>query len=336
MFLILILSSAFLRAQDPLTIERSLHYTRAGADYWYCAENGGFELITGMKISKDCVKCHPENNAAGNRIIHEKYKPGCTDCHVKSGSKEVNLQSCLDCHTYQAAEIGIAEDVHRLKGMTCIDCHTAKDMHGDGSVPLSIYDGVIENKCESCHKNISQSQSHTVHENLDCSACHVSTQIACFNCHFESGKINTGMKDYILLAKNTLTQKIQAVNYMGLSFGDRTFLAISPYKAHTITREGRKCGDCHANYNVQYYMKNKKIALTWWDERSGMLNNAKGVIPVPPDWQKSITADFAGFDPSLNKNRGWFLLKRGIDRKQMLFLEPLDDAAMKKLAEKMK
>lgn len=321
--------------QNPANFEKSLHFTRAGAEYWYCTENGGFETITKMRISKDCINCHSNEYANGSTIIHDKYSPSCSDCHDTPNSKSVNLEACRNCHTHQTAEIGVTNDVHRDKGMTCIDCHTKADMHGDGRELRSIYEGAIEKTCESCHDKLTQSVSHTVHnDKLDCSACHIQSQVTCFNCHFETGRINSGLFGYVLLAKNTGTKKIQAANFMGLTFRDRTFLAISPYKAHSISKEGRKCNDCHANSVLIQYSKSKKIPLTTWDEKSGKLSVLKGVIPITEDWQQVIKADFVYFTGDRSKNGGWSLLKRGVDKFQMLYLEPLNAEDVKKLYQK--
>lgn len=322
--------------QDPRNFEGSLHYTRAGAEYWYRPENGGFGLLTRMSISKDCINCHAGTNARGNKIIHSKYVPSCVDCHDKTNSNSVNNEACRECHTHQMSEISVSNDVHREKGMICIDCHTKKDMHGDGNYINSIYEGAIENSCESCHKNISPSASHTVHNGkLDCSACHMQTEVTCFNCHFESGRINNGLYGYVLLAKNSFTKKVQAANFMGLTFYNKTFLAVSPYKAHSISKEGRKCRDCHGNPTVKQYVKTKKIILTRWNGDRGKIEVTQGVIPVPKDWKSSFVVDFTTYNPSNSSNArsgGWQFLKRGADLMQMLFLEPLDEEAIKKLS----
>ena len=333
--IILILFNGQIYSQDPKNYEKSLHYTRAGADHWYCLENGGFETLTKMRISKDCLNCHARENASGVTINHEKYNPSCADCHDKADSKSVNNEACRNCHTHQMAEIAAAKDVHREKGMICIDCHSKFDTHGNGRDLRSIYDGAIEKTCETCHEKIGQSVSHTVHKgNLDCSACHIQTQVTCFNCHFESGKINAGLSGYILLARNSLTKKVQAANFMGLTFRDKSFIAVSPYKAHTISKEGRKCNDCHGSANIRKYEKTKKIILASWDPKKGMVSATPGVIPVPEDWQKAFVIDFVVYDASNKNNKGWSLLKKGADKSQMLFLDPLDAAAMKKLSAK--
>ena len=281
-YLIYFFSAGCIFSQIETQFQTSLHNTRAGKNYWYCAENGGFELLTKMPISQDCINCHARENAEGSTIIHSKYSPSCADCHEKKNSKVVSDNVCRNCHSHQMAEIRNFKDVHREKGMICIDCHTKSDLHGNGTELRSIYEGAIEKTCESCHENIKQSKSHTVHgEKLDCSACHIQSQVTCFNCHFETGKINTGLKDYILLARNKDTKKVQAANFMALTFKDRTFYVVGPYKAHTVMKDGRKCSDCHGNSTIRQYEKTKKIILTSWDEKKGKVNNTKGVIPVP-------------------------------------------------------
>lgn len=327
--------SGSLISQTEKQFETSLHFTRAGKEYWYCAENGGFENLTKMRISSDCINCHAREYASGSTIIHDKYTPSCADCHEKDNSKIISDDVCRNCHTHQMAEMSVYKDVHREKGMLCIDCHTKSDVHGNGMELRSIYDGAIEKNCESCHADIKQSQSHTVHnDKLDCSACHIQSQVTCYNCHFETGKTNTGMHGYVLLARNMVTKKVQAANFMALTFKDKTFLAVGPYKAHTVSKEGRKCGDCHDNPVLRQYEKDKKITLTWWDEKKGKINNTKGIIPVPEDWKKAFKIDFINYDAENKKNRGWALLKRGADRMQMLFVEPLDINTIKKLSVK--
>lgn len=330
---ITILTTGYINSQTEKLFETSLHYTRAGADYWYCEENGGFESITKMRISEDCLNCHAKENASGTTIIHSKYTPSCADCHEKNNSKIISDDVCRNCHTHQMAEMSVYKDVHREKGMICIDCHTKSDVHGNGLQLRSIYEGAIEKTCETCHENIKQSRSHTVHsEKLDCSACHIESQVTCFNCHFETGKTNTGLRGYILLARNSYSKKVQAANFMALTFRDKAFYAVGPYKAHTIMKEGRKCNDCHGNSTIRYYEKNKKIFLTSWDESKGKINNTKGVIPVPKDWKTAFKIDFINYDPEKKKNSGWGLLKQGADKSQMLFIEPLDENSMKKLS----
>ncbi len=330
---IVFLFSGNLFCQIERQYETSLHKTRAGKNYWYCSENGGFELLTKIPISQDCINCHSRENAEGNPIVHSKYSPSCADCHDKKNTKIISDIVCRNCHSHQMAEIRVYKDVHREKGMICIDCHTKSDLHGNGTEPRSIYEGVIEKTCESCHENIQPSRSHTVHgEKLDCSACHMESQITCFNCHFETGKINTGLRDYILLARNKETKKIQVANFMALTFKDRTFYAVGPYKAHTIMKEGRKCNDCHGNATIRKYEKTKKIILTAWDDKKGKINNTKGVIPVPGDWKTAFIIDFIHYDADNKNNNGWSLLKQGADKTQMLFVEPLDAASMKKLS----
>jgi len=110
-------------------------------------------------------------------------------------------------------------------------------------------------------------------------------------------------------------------------------LALAPYRAHTVTKQGRACTECHASEALAEYKKTGKITLSKWDGQK--LVFTKGVIPVPPDWQKALQLDFVDYkgdpkNPQTDPTK-WVLLKTGADLTQMLYAEPLTEEQLKKI-----
>ncbi|MCS7198517.1 MAG: cytochrome c3 family protein [Candidatus Bipolaricaulota bacterium] len=330
--------------QDPAkTFPTSLHATREGKRTWYSKENGGFELITGIPIEKvGCLTCHPGTYADGSKVDPKTYQPSCRDCHA--GQEKVKQETCLKCHRRQAFEIANYPDVHRAKGMDCMACHPPEDSHGDGTPYKSwLEPGAVKAACENCHKQVSPTVSHTVHnKTVHCTSCHSQTVIACYNCHFES-EVAAGikrsygvMRDFSLLLKRKGEgDKIYSGTLMTLSYQGKTFVALAPYRAHTVTKQGKACTDCHSNAAIQEYAKTGKIVLSKWDKEAGKLVFTKGVIPVPPDWKTALQLDFVNYtgDPAKPETdpTKWVFLKSGADLMQMLYAEPLTQEQLKKL-----
>ncbi len=193
--------------------------------------------------------------------------------------------------------MGIA-DVHAQKGIKCGDCHTGREIHGAGKEWNTLLEaGFFDTKCENCHtlKSIPQNTEHSMHagKTLDCQACHVRTVITCYNCHFNAEvdhdkKVPYGpMANFVLLVKNK-EGKITTGTIMSLDYvtdpqnpqnSTKTFLAVAPYYAHSVTSAGRTCSDCHNNDAVKEYNEKGKITLTYWDSESGKVKNKTGVIP---------------------------------------------------------
>ncbi len=329
--------------QDPAkTFPTSLHATREGKRTWYSKENGGFENITNIPIEKvGCLTCHPGTYADGTKVDPATYTPSCKDCHAAPGEK-VKQETCLKCHRRQGFEIANYSDVHRAKGMDCMACHPGEDVHGDGTAYKSwLEPGAVKAACEKCHTKMTPNVSHTVHEKtVHCTSCHSQTVISCYNCHFESEvaagiKRNYGvMRDFALLLKRKGEgDKVYSGTLMTLSYQGKSFLALAPYRAHTITKQGRACTECHASEALAEYKRTGKITLSKWDGQK--LIFTKGVIPVPPDWQKAFQLDFVDYkgdpkDPQTDPTK-WVLLKTGADLTQILYAEPLTEEQLKKL-----
>lgn len=329
--------------QDPAqTFPTSLHATREGKRTWYSKENGGFEALTNIPIEKvGCLTCHPGTYADGSKVDPKTYQPSCRDCHAGPGQK-VTQETCLKCHRRQGFEIANYSDVHRAKGMDCMACHKSADVHGDGKAYKSwLEPGAVKAACENCHAQVSPTVSHTVHnKTVHCTSCHSQTVISCYNCHFESEvaagiKRNYGvMRDFALLLKRKGEgDKIYAGTLMTLSYQGKTFVALAPYRAHTVTKQGRACTDCHASEAIKEYKNTGKITLSKWD--GSKLVFTKGVVPIPPDWKTALQLDFVNYtgDPTKPETdpTKWVFLKTGADLMQMLYAEPLTEEQLKKL-----
>ncbi len=135
--LFLICGAAMLLAQS--NISTSLHYTRAGKNEAYKAENGGMQLITGIPMADlACQKCHSttETYPNGSPIDAANYAPSCNDCHDFATGNSVTETTCLNCHNRQKYERDAypGVDVHQAKGLTCTSCHSKEEIHGDDGV----------------------------------------------------------------------------------------------------------------------------------------------------------------------------------------------------------
>jgi len=325
------------------TFPTSLHATREGKRTWYSKENGGFETLTNIPIEKvGCLTCHPGTYADGSKVDPATYKPGCQDCHVQPGDK-VKQETCLKCHRRQGLEIANYSDVHREKKMECMACHTAREMHGDGTAYKSwLEPGVMDAACENCHKTTPATVSHMIpahQQNVHCTSCHAQSVVSCYNCHFESEvaagiKRNYGvMRDFAFLLRRAPSGKVYTGSMQPLVHGGKSFVAVAPYRAHTITKQGRGCTECHNNAAIQEYAKTGKITVSKWD--GSKLVFTTGVIPIPPDWKTALQLDFVDYqgDPTKPETdpTKWVFLKSGADLMQMLYGDPLTTEQIEKL-----
>jgi len=319
-------------SQPMETFPTSLHGTRQGKITWYSEENGGFETLTGVPMQQlPCLKCHPGTYADGTEVDPATYEPGCADCHAQPGAP-VSDETCLKCHSRQKLEMKFYSDVHRDAGFGCKDCHTSREMHGDGHGYDSMLEpGAMDIKCENCHTTLVDNIPHSIHqENVHCTACHTQSVITCYNCHFESmitehvKRFPGPLRDFTLLVNRD--GKVHTANMQTLVYQGKSFVAIGPYRSHTITAEGKHCSACHNNAVIQQYVADGKITVTRWDAEQGQIVITPEVIPVPPDWQEVLQFDFLNYIDGQ-----WVFLKSGADGMQMLYSEPLTEEQMQKL-----
>lgn len=314
----------------------SLHYTTRGMEYFYESEQGGFETLTGIDYrgSLGCKDCH---------VLPEVSDDGCGKCHTFDGTTvgAVDDTKCNGCHGRQAKEVQLGlTDVHRTAGMVCSDCHTADEVHGDGIVRNSMFEGAITTKCQNCHTESALNTGHgsLVHYtyspgngDLSCDACHVQATVSCYNCHFESevqgaGKIPYGASKWKLIVKDEATGVIRAGNVQTATYDGKAVVALAPFHAHTIYVPDRAtiCDECHDNASVAEYNSTGEITMTTWD--GATLTFTQGTIFVPDDWQTSMKWTYLTKD-QIGSGGTWSEItpSAGNIVKQMLFAEPLDN-----------
>lgn len=270
------------KEEKECMFKSSLHYTVEGMSYWYDKSHSGLELVTGVPYSDlTCKNCH----IASCDVCHKLVKDGKA---VYSNAAAKNMDMCLKCHAREASIMKIDQknstpDVHFASGMQCMDCHTAREMHGDGFKYSSMkQEGVMDVKCEQCHNKINQTISHTIHGNkLDCKSCHVRQVVSCTNCHFET-MVKEGKRVAIPVSGweflMNYNGKVTSANMQTFVVpGNKTFLMFAPQFSHSVSKEGKKCEECHNTAIVKNVDKGT-INLTWLVGEK--VEQIKGVIPV--------------------------------------------------------
>jgi hypothetical protein len=193
--------------------------------------------------------------------------------------KAKDMNTCLGCHGREGLTFLFDGeqnnlDVHVAAGMVCASCHRHYDVHGDGRFrPSMRHPKGVRTHCVICHVDQEQespefdpeTDSHSVHGNkLDCSACHVRTTMACYNCHFDTF-LKTGsrkgnfvpMKDWLLLIN--YGGQVTSGSAMTLVYQNKKFIAYVPYYTHSVSSEGRDCNDCHLNPAVTMIQKGERF-----------------------------------------------------------------------------
>ncbi|MBT8378283.1 MAG: T9SS type A sorting domain-containing protein [Ignavibacteria bacterium] len=335
--------------------ETSLHKTRNGKPTWYNSENGGFETLTNVAIEDlGCVECHDANDANGDPYP-TNYTPDCVDCHATNTPPPpgpVTQDDCLGCHGREKAIInkGI-EDVHRTAGKVCMDCHTSSDLHGDGTEYTSMFDpGAITTDCENsgCHEGFTHPGSQDPHNGaLHCTSCHASTNLSCYNCHFESQvlehvkRAKQQITGFQILVNREKDGKVHPATFQSLSYEGNTWIAMGPSVAHTITKTGaRTCSDCHQNFGgsipaIEDWNANGEIQFASWNSSDSTLSWLQGIVPLPVDYKRSFKLDFITYngDPSdpPGPSKNWSFVKGEADGFQLLYATPLTTTQMGKL-----
>ena len=317
--------------------QNSLHFTTQGMRYWYDAEDG-FGAITGMKYDEiGCKNCHVKN---------------CDACHAEETddgpiftvAKAQDMNTCLPCHSREKASMDIdgmagKPDVHFAAGAECVTCHTAEEVHGNGTLPNSMRDiGYLQAGCENCHAGDEPSgpaydesaNHHVIHgEKLDCSACHVSNTMACYNCHFSEFMKTGEKKGNFVPNKSWMTLinydgKVTSGTIMTLVFENKTFVTYGPYYTHSIMKEGHDCGDCHMNEAVKLMMDGQKVPVVKFED--GELKFWDGIIPTVAELIENLYLD-------KDENGNWIPLENAVKELVQFscYGEPLTDEQMQKL-----
>ena len=333
----------------------SLHAKRGGKPYFYNkVENGGtggFETLTNVSITQlGCVECHDATNADLTPYPTD-YSPSCADCHASNFA--VTQADCIGCHSREAAVINNPNlsDVHRTAGKTCMFCHKTTDVHGTGTEYNSMFDtGAIEADCSNsgCHAGHTHaSPSVDPHGGkLHCTSCHASTNLTCYNCHFESQLVMKKrpvkqVTGFVFLVNRTKDNKVHPATFQSLSYQGNTWVSFGPSIAHTIVKTGaRTCSDCHQNmggnipaivdYNADGLMK-----FGTWNPADSTLSTLTGIIPMLSDWQRSLKLDYLTYngDPNdpIAPSKNWSLIDDVTDGSHMLYATPLTNSQMNAL-----
>lgn len=337
----------------------SLHSTRNGKPHWYNTVanggTGGYETLTGVPISTlGCVECHDANDANGNPYPPTGYTPGCVDCHATNTSGwPVTQNDCLGCHSREKAIITMGlPDVHRTAGKVCMDCHQKEELHGDDGVNYSsmFQDGAITTDCSNsgCHQGFTHPGNQDPHGGkLHCTSCHAQTNLACYNCHFES-QVQSHVKraykqitGFMMLVNRTKDNKVHPATFQSISYEGNTWIAIGPSVAHTIVKSGaRTCSDCHQNFGgsipaIEDFNADGIINFATWNSSDSTLSYLQGIVPMPLDYTRSFKLDFITYNgnpsdpPGPSKN--WSFVEDRPDGYQMLYATPLTTLQMAKL-----
>jgi hypothetical protein len=131
--------------------------------------------LTGSHIATLCGQCH--RTKTNNKLYFRYESMECVSCHKdphKGAFKKVMQETgCGKCHTtdeWKAVSFDHSKTEFALKdkhtSVACAQCH--KSMLSDG---ISIELTKLEKRCESCHKDIHQSQ-FAISEKTECSTCH--------------------------------------------------------------------------------------------------------------------------------------------------------------------
>lgn len=301
------------------TLPTSLHGTASGMQWWYEQADGAGALFGIAYTDTGCGDCHVVS---------------CDQCHADSaGAGAVNEpEACQVCHGRQAKEqqLGVT-DVHLEAGMVCSDCHSAEDMHGDGTT----YNSMLASEnvdCEDCHSkggsavDVPDTNTHTIHgDKLNCDACHMSSAVTCYNCHFETLLVSHekkpygAFKDFVFLLNDDSGQ-VRAGTYQSVVYQDKQFVAFGPFHGHSVTAEGRGCNDCHGNERIQELNDTGKIVVASWNADEGKVVHTTGAIPFAPEM---LELQFV----TLN-NGTWEPTSTQIDQLQYEFCTPLTEAQL--------
>ena len=289
-------------------LSTGLHGTRAGKDTWYNDVDGFNSVVTVDYSDLPCADCH--NKTVWEDAGRTWTEPNCLDCHESTPGDAVADDTCLGCHSRQKTEVALGlEDVHRdVLGMGCMDCHTEGDVHGDGTEYSTMFaPGAIDAKCQTCHTETDLAGRNEFHDArhmdaIDCSACHMTSAIACYNCHFDNEADETGTvfhakfasakfggpgeKSWRFLVNRVIDEagntkifpgSMQSLmadatssDFPGEDNQGATFVAIGPYYSHSIQKNAITCEDCHASAALQQYVDEGQIDVVKWKPDAGV------------------------------------------------------------------
>ena len=230
----------------------SLHHTGAGMYNEYeRGAAGHFDIDMDEYYDQwKCARCHAIT---------------CTNCHpganmYESHLYEITISTCEPCHGKKQTSTYVGDmpmhksqgpnaDVHYEAGLLCQDCHAPDELHGNG-VTYDTQLEVTDVDCEGCHKDVTESRSHTVHDGkLDCASCHTGWMLTCENCHLDTRKgMTTTSEKFLLGIAND--GKITTFLDMNATIGNESHYGYGEWYAHTTSATGKECVFCHENPEV--------------------------------------------------------------------------------------
>jgi len=168
----------------------------------------------------------------------------------------------------------------------------------------------------------------------------MSTELACYNCHFESmtdhhiKRAKMKITGFTILVNSSVSGKIVPATFQSISYQGKTWVAIAPAYAHTITKtNARKCVDCHTNMGgtipaIDEYNSTGKIDFATWNSGDSTLAWKHGIVPLPVDYLQSLRMDFLTFNgdastPPGTDNKNWSFVKNTFDGIQFFYGTPL-------------
>ena len=125
---------------------------------------------------------------------------------------------------------------------------------------------------------------------------------------------------FVLLVNDTQTGKVRAGTYQSvIEGGENTFVAVGPFHGHSVTRDGRRCADCHDNDRIAELNDTGFIVIAHRDDMAdppGIVHTT-GAVPFYPSVMEFEFVDYdAGGDV-------WTAVGTALDQMQWEFCEPL-------------
>jgi hypothetical protein len=147
----------------------------------------------------------------------------------------------------------------------------------------------------------------------------------------------------MILVNRDKDDKVHPATFQSLSYEGKTWIAMGPSVAHTITKDNaRTCDDCHHSATniipaIEEYNTTGLMRFATWNSSDSTLNEPSGLYPLPLDYKRSFKIDFIDYNgdpgdplPTPN-NKDWSFIKDVADGFQLLYATPLTTSQMAKL-----